>query len=104
MKSPPEYEYLKSLLDKLDGISGTQNEMLVEIAEIKRDLAHHIRRTDLAEENLKLIRQEAAHQNQSLSASIQPIKRHVAMMEGALKLLGVLSIVFTILKLIGIFK
>lgn len=43
-------------------------------------LTEHIRRTEL------------------LEAEVKPIKRSVAMMEGALKLLGVLAVIFEIYK------
>jgi hypothetical protein len=73
-----------------------------DVAEIKtsqkvmeKDISHHIKRTDLAEESIKLLRDD-----------LKPIKTHVDQMNGGLKLLGavslVLGIVATALKLFGI--
>jgi hypothetical protein len=86
-------KFLQALLDKLDHVSGNQAEMKVHIAEIRKDLAHHIRRTDLAEESIKLLRQEAAADTAAQANDIKPVKKHVAMMEGALKLLGIVAVV-----------
>jgi hypothetical protein len=52
-----------------------------EILEIKGDLREHMRRTEAAEDNLELLRQE-----------LKPIKVHVGHVEGALKMLGMLAI------------
>ncbi len=54
-------------------------------AVMQRDLAHHIRRTELAEESIDLVR-----------ADVIPIKKHVHMVEGALKLIGVLGVLMGI--------
>ncbi len=53
-----------------------------DIAEIKADLKHHIRRTELAEESIQILRDE-----------IKPIQRHAAQVEGVFKFLGVFSLV-----------
>jgi hypothetical protein len=52
---------------------------------MERDVAHHIKRTELAEENIKLLRQD-----------LKPVEDHISMMNGSLKLLGVLSILVAI--------
>lgn len=63
-----------------------------DIAEIKtsqkvmeKDIAHHIYRTDLAEQSISLLRDD-----------MKPIKKHVAMLEGGLKLLGIVSLLAAI--------
>ena len=53
-----------------------------DIAEIKVDLRYHVKRTDIAEENLKMLREE-----------LKPVDKHVEQMRGALNLLKVLGIV-----------
>ncbi len=64
-------------------------------AVMQRDLAHHIRRTDIAEEAIQFVRDD-----------MKPIKRHVAMLEGSLKFVGILTMVATlltaVLKLLGV--
>lgn len=80
-------EFFQKLRDDIADIKTSQKVM-------ERDIAHHIKRTELAEEAIRLVREE-----------IKPVKKHVVMMEGALKLLGVLSvgigIVVSIAKLLG---
>lgn len=50
------------------------------------DLEKHIKRTDLLEEEIKF-------RNRELAKDMEPIKRHVAHIEGAIKLIGILSMV-----------
>jgi hypothetical protein len=75
------------LLNRLDAISG-------DLREVKADLRHHIRRTELNEESLTLLRSE-----------VEPLKTHVAMWGGAGKLLAVLvalaGLGFTAMKVWG---
>jgi hypothetical protein len=82
------------MMAKLDQVVAIHTEMQIDIAEIRRDIAHHIKRTDLAEENLA-----------DLRADVRPIKKHVAMIEGAFKLLGVLAVLMGLvtgyLKILG---
>jgi regulator of replication initiation timing len=51
--------------DKLDGVSKEISEVNVHIAEIKKDLRYHIKRTDL------------------LELEVKPIKKHVVMVSGS---------------------
>ena len=53
-----------------------------DIAEIKLDLRYHVKRTDLAEENLKILRSE-----------LKPVEKHVEQMQGALNLVKIVSVV-----------
>lgn len=69
-------------MDKLDLIQKDISEIKVSQARTEQDLKYHIKRTDLAEENIKLLRED-----------IKPLAKHKAMFEGALKLIGILSIV-----------
>lgn len=55
------------------------------------DIAHHIYRTELNEKRLEHIEN-----------NIEPIKAHVSRVDGALKLLGILSLVLTII--VGMYK
>jgi hypothetical protein len=65
-------------LDKLaEDISGIK----VDLSAMKVDVAYHIRRSDTADENLSLLRKD-----------FKPIQRHVVMVEGALKLIGGVSV------------
>lgn len=64
--------------DKLDKVAGDQVDIKVHIAEIKKDLRYHIKRTDL------------------LEADIKPVKKHVATVQAILKILGLISIIAAI--------
>jgi len=52
--------------EKLDKIQEDVTEIKISIVEIQKDINYHIMRTDLAEENLNVLKQE-----------VQPIKLHV---------------------------
>ena len=52
--------------EKLDKIQEDVTDIKISIVEIQKDINYHIMRTDLAEENLNVLKQE-----------VQPIKLHV---------------------------
>lgn len=78
----------ESKLDSLDSRLDAVDKTLVKQ---EANLGEHMRRTDLAESRMDIIQ-----------ADIQPIKKHVAMMEGALKGIGVLATIVGIIA--GIIK
>lgn len=65
---------LERIENKLDRLVDQQGEIGVHIAEIKKDLKYHIKRTDL------------------LEADVKPIKKHVSNVHAILKLVGMLSL------------
>lgn len=75
---------MKDQLDKIEAKVDLIEEKIssidVTLAKQAKDLEHHIYRTELAEQNLDLIRQEMV-----------PVKKHVALMDASLKIIGVLS-------------
>jgi len=68
-------------------------EIRTDMAVVKNDLRHHIRRTDLAEENIKLVRAELKTNINKIQDDFTPIKKHIAMVDGVIKFLGVVSII-----------
>lgn len=70
---------LDKIVEKIDAIRD-------DIAEIKVDLARHIYRTDIAEENIELLREE-----------LRPVERHVEQMKGALNLVKILGVVLGVI-------
>lgn len=62
-------------------------EIKEDIAEIKADLFHHVKRTDIAEENLKILR-----------AELKPVEKHVERVTGAIKLLSGILVVAAVVK------
>jgi archaellum component FlaC len=68
--------------EKLDRIADKIDLIRDDIAEIKVDLATHILRTRIAEENIEILRNE-----------LRPVEKHVEQMQGALNLVKILSVV-----------
>ena len=68
--------------EKLDRIADKIDLIREDIADIKVDLAKHIYRTDIAEENISILRRE-----------LKPVEKHVEQMQGALNLVKITSVV-----------
>jgi chromosome segregation ATPase len=73
-------EQLTKIEEKLDKVDEKLSSIDVTLAKQAKDLEHHIYRTSLAEENIELLRTE-----------LQPVKRHVALMDASLKVIGALA-------------
>jgi hypothetical protein len=84
-----DIELLKKLYDKQEKISENISDIKVTLGKQEENIAHHIKRTDLLEENIKLLKDE-----------LTPVKEHVNRVEGALKLLGGVGVFATIGKFI----
>lgn len=86
---------MKTQLDKIEAKIDEVEEKLssidVTLAKQAKDLEHHIYRTELAEANIELLRTE-----------IQPVKKHVAIMDAVFKIIGVLASVTTFIM--GVIK
>jgi hypothetical protein len=70
------------IYEVLDKISDDVSELKVTSAKQEENLKEHIRRTEIAEENLDLIRKE-----------IEPLKEHVIVINGFLKIIGAISVI-----------
>lgn len=84
-------EQLDKIEEKLDRVEAKISSIDITLAKQAKDLEHHIYRTELAEENLSLIRQEMV-----------PVKKHVALMDASLKVIGAIASIATFI--IGIIK
>ena len=91
---------MDEIKDRLERIEGKQDkiqenmaEMVVVLTKNTADIAHHIQRSDLAEENLELLRED-----------LKPIKHHVEFVKGALWAIGVVGAFAYVLKDFGIFE
>ena len=82
------------LYDKLDILDMRLDSMDKSLVKLEVNMTEHMRRTKAAEDNIDLIRKDVA-----------PVQKHVNMVEGAFKFLGVISmglgILGTILKIFG---
>ena len=74
---------------KLDKIAERIEEIRIDLAEIRKDINYHIRRTDLAEDNIRMLRVE-----------LKPVEVHVERVNGGLKLLGLILVVAAVVKVI----
>lgn len=69
------------LYSTLDKIQEDISELKVTSAKQEENIKEHIRRTELAEENITLLRRE-----------LEPVKQHVATMNAVLKIVGLISV------------
>jgi hypothetical protein len=65
-------------------------ELKIQGAKQNEQLAEHIRRTAMAEENISMLREENEFSRVRMEAELRPIKNHVAMVGAFLKLMGIL--------------
>lgn len=80
--------------DKIDGISKDVSSIDKTLAQQHISLQEHMRRTSLAEESISLIRKD-----------IEPVKAHINRIDGAIKLIGISSIILSIaLGLLKLFQ
>lgn len=86
-------KFLERVEVKLDKIQDDISEIKEIQARNTADIEHHIHRTDLAEQNLELLKEE-----------IKPIKSHVAFVKGAIWALGVAGAILMGLNELGILQ
>jgi len=77
-------EQLDKIEEKLDKVEDKLSSIDITLVKQAKDLEHHIYRTDLAEQNLEILR-----------AEMQPVKKHVALMDATLKIIGAIASVVT---------
>lgn len=86
-------DFLNKMYERQEKMSEDINEIKVILGKQEEHLKQHILRTELAEENIALLREQ-----------IQPIEKHVQMVSGVLKFLGLISVlVGIVLGIKGIF-
>lgn len=84
---------LREIKDQLKELSQTVGQMNSTLIRQEENIKHHIYRTDLAEENIKALWQFVSNNLKEIRGTIEPLKKHVAMAEGVLKFLGVVSVI-----------
>jgi hypothetical protein len=77
----------KRFEEKLDKVVDCMVEIKTTLAGQASDLKYHIKRTDLLDESIKTIRED-----------LKPVQAHVLMVHGALKLIGMIALVATIIE------
>lgn len=73
---------LERIYETLDKIDNDLTDLKIISAKQEENIKEHIRRTELAEENLTLLRQE-----------IEPLKHHVIVINGILRVIGAISVI-----------
>lgn len=77
-------EQLEKIEEKLEKVDEKLSNIDVTLTKQAKDIEHHIYRTDLAEQNLDILRQE-----------LLPVKKHVALVDASLKIIGAIASVIT---------
>lgn len=80
-------DLLEKLYNKQEKMSDDMSDIKVILGKQEENIAHHIKRTDLLEESISLLKDE-----------LTPVKQHVHRVEGALKLLGTIGVLATVGK------
>lgn len=80
---------LDRVLNKIDNIDESLQDISITLAKQEVSLETHIKRTNLLEERVELLREE-----------MRPVEQHVFYMHGALKALGILSLLIGVLATI----
>lgn len=81
--------------DKLDKVTDRLSDIDKNVAVYNEQLKLHIEGTVQNREQLHLFRQK-------LESDLAPVKKHIAMIEGVLKFLGVISLLAGIVKTFGL--
>lgn len=79
----------EKLEHKIDEINEKLSSIDVTLTKQASQLEHHIYRTDLAEENINVLREE-----------LKPVQKHVQQVSGVLKFFGLLAVFAGIIKAI----
>jgi predicted nucleic acid-binding Zn-ribbon protein len=76
---------------KIDRIADKISNIDVTLVKQQASIDEHIRRTNIAEENIRMIRKE-----------LVPVHKHINMLQGGAKVTGIISgVVYATLKLLG---
>ena len=87
---------LEKINEKLDKLTDDIVDVKVILAKQEENIKHHIKRTDLLEENVEILRDE-------MRKDLRPIKKHVQSVGNLLKFVGATGALLLFLKEIGIF-
>lgn len=86
---------LDKILESLDKVKDDMSDMKVTMAANTATLEVHVKRTDLAEENINQLRT-------NITEELKPIKSHIAFVKGAIWALGITGAIILGLGELGI--
>lgn len=92
---------LDSIETKVDRLDGRSDTIDITLAKQSVQLEEHIRRTELAEMNINLLKDQISSNKEETKNDLKPIQTHVVQVHMVLKLIGVVASVASIVK--GIF-
>ena len=81
--------------EKIDKVQEDVNEIKLILARNTASLEEHMKRTAIAEERIEIVQEQ-------LSTQIEPIKRHVIMVNTGMKVLAALGAILLFLNELGI--
>lgn len=91
---------LQVILDNQTKMAEDIVDMKVLLSKQEQNIVYHIKRTDLAEENIRLLREQ-------MNKDLKPIKSYIALVNSILKIIGGLSVLLSIgasiVKIVGFF-
>jgi hypothetical protein len=97
-------EKIDKIVDIIDIVKDDLVEIKVTMAKNTASLDTHIRRTDLAEENIKFTREEIGYLKSQMVEEFKPVKSHIAFVKGAMWAMGIAGAVVLGLNELGVFK
>jgi hypothetical protein len=77
---------------KLDKIEASLLELNITLVEQGKDLKYHIKRSDQADAAIKLLSDEMESGEERINTKIEPIQKHVTMVEGVMKFLALIAL------------
>lgn len=86
----------------IERILDKQDNMAQDIGDIKVNLQYHIKRTDLLEESVDLHKKEFKVLMEKLGQDIEPVKKHILVINMILKGFGGLAVIIS--AIVGIIK
>lgn len=87
---------MEDVLKKLDKIDEKLDSIDKTLIKQEENLKLHMYRTELAESNLKLLKQHIDNETSKITERIEPIQVHVVQIQGIIKLISILAMIVSI--------
>lgn len=90
---------MEEILKQLNSIAKDISQIKVIVAVQSEQLKEHMRRTNLLEVRIEQVSKDSKIQTEAIENSIKPVQKHVDQINGALKLIGLIA---TLVSIIGV--
>lgn len=87
---------MEDILKRLDRIDEKLDSIDKTLIKQEENLKLHMYRTELAESNLKLLKQHIDNETNKITERIEPIQAHVIQIQGIIKLISILAMIVSI--------